>query len=67
MEITTVCGAKQPPEGNFVSTLYKGRRIYFCEPECLEKFRPAPDHFLATHGPVPFVIEDEEMSGNRFD
>lgn len=59
MEITTVCGAKQPIEQAFISTRYKGQRIYFCEEECLEKFRQAPDHFLATHGPEPFVLDGE--------
>ena len=64
MEITTVCGAKQPIEQAFISTRYKGRRLYFCEEECLVKFRLAPDHFLATHGPAPVVIEEEEAAGN---
>ncbi len=42
-----VCGMRFPPEKAAGKLEHEGRTYYFCNPGCLEKFRAAPESFLA--------------------
>ncbi len=52
----TCCGADRPNKE--VSTIFKGKKLYFCETPCLEEFNRDPERFLAsTH----FRLEFEDL------
>ncbi|MBY9000630.1 MAG: YHS domain-containing protein [Candidatus Heimdallarchaeota archaeon] len=52
----TCCGADNPY--NEVSTIYKDKKLYFCDKSCLKEFKKDPERFLAsTH----FRLEFEDL------
>ena len=57
IEVTDpVCGMRIAPEDAVGSVVHNGTTYYFCNPECLEKFRAHPDQYprLAdAHSPAP--------------
>lgn len=45
--VVSACGCdKDHHEGKFISTPYKGKRIYFCAQDCKEEFLEDPENFL---------------------
>ena len=43
----TACGGRiQEPE-RYPSSIYRGRKVYFCNPACQRAFEADPDRFMA--------------------
>jgi YHS domain-containing protein len=43
----TACGGRITEPDRYPSTVYQGRKIYFCNNACFEAFKTDPDRFLA--------------------
>src|SRR5688500_15064275 len=55
-QIDPVCRMRVMPETAAAKYEYKGTTYYFCNPRCLERFRAAPEQFLApakSHTRIP--------------
>jgi Cu+-exporting ATPase len=48
--IDPVCGMTVEPADAAGSSEYQGQTYYFCHPSCLERFKSAPDEFVASDG-----------------
>ena len=49
----TCCGADCPNKE--VSTIFKGKKFYFCDTSCLKEFKKNPERFLnSTHFRMKF-------------
>ena len=52
----TACGS--PLTNKTVSTIFEGKKIYFCEKECLDEFNLNPEAFLQSDH---FLIKWEDL------
>ena len=46
MATKTCCGSHLPK--NIIKTEYKGKKLYFCQRDCLNEFMRDPEAFLAS-------------------
>ncbi|MBM4423215.1 MAG: hypothetical protein FJ030_07460 [Chloroflexi bacterium] len=46
-EAVTACGGKISGPDQYPSTLYRGKRVFFCHRACLRAFEFDPDRFMA--------------------
>ena len=52
----TCCAADRP--NSEVSTIHRGKKLYFCDKSCLKEFKKNPERFLSsTH----FRLEFDEL------
>ncbi|HET6675467.1 MAG TPA: heavy metal translocating P-type ATPase [Nitrospiraceae bacterium] len=71
-EVDPVCGMTVHPESAAGSYQHGGRTYYFCSQACLEKFRGAPEQYLASgpsagnmHEPVTVLLKPLPMAQAR--
>jgi YHS domain-containing protein len=56
-EIRTACGGVIKDPSQYPSSIYQGKRVYFCMTACLRAFELAPDRFMA--GEIEHPLDDE--------
>jgi len=56
-EMLTACGGKIKDPGKFPSTMFEGKRVYFCTRACLSAFESDPERFMT--GEIEHPIEND--------
>ena len=55
---TTACGGTLKNTSDYPSSVYHGKRAYFCKQACLRAFEQDPDRFMA--GEIEHPIKEKE-------
>src|SRR5262245_57417870 len=62
--IDPVCGMTVDPARAAGSYVHRGTSYYFCNPNCLARFKAEPERFL--QGPTQAALERDTAAGTRF-
>ncbi len=58
--IKSACGGELKDPSQYLSAMFNGERVYFCNTACLKAFLLAPEAFMA--GEVEHPLEDVDVS-----
>jgi YHS domain-containing protein len=61
----TKCPVLGSPVNKKVYTDYRGKRIYFCCPPCIRKFKNDPDQYMKPMEKEGVVLEDAPQAKNQ--
>jgi P-type Cu+ transporter len=66
LEKDPVCGMNVDPQAAAGSFEHRGKRYFFCNPRCLERFKENPEKFLNSTAPTPAGISREQETPGSF-